>query len=146
MMTGVKELFIDTNILVYATNQKSPLYDQANKKLVLASEQGTVLIISPQIIREYLSATTRNPLNSQAYRDIIYNIQMFQTDFYMVDDNKMVVAALEKLVETYSVSGKQVHDANIVATMQVYSIKHLLTHNTGDFKRYNNVISIIPLL
>ncbi|MEQ8189558.1 MAG: PIN domain-containing protein, partial [Candidatus Eremiobacterota bacterium] len=132
MMKDVKELFIDTNILVYATSQKSPLYDQANKKLALASDTGIALIISPQIIREYLSATTRNLHNSQAYDDIIYNIQMFQNDFYIVDDNKIVVSALEKLVQAYSVSGKQVHDANIVATMQVYGIKYLLTHNICD--------------
>jgi len=145
-MKDVKELFIDTNILVYATSQKSPLYDQANKKLALASDTGIALIISPQIIREYLSATTRNLHNSQAYDDIIYNIQMFQNDFHIVDDNKTVVSALEKLVQAYSVSGKQVHDANIVATMQVYGIKYLLTHNICDFDRYSNIISIISLV
>ena len=37
------------------------------------------------------------------------------------------------------------HDANIVATMQVYDIKRLLTHNMRDFARFSSLITILPL-
>jgi predicted nucleic acid-binding protein len=41
--------------------------------------------------------------------------------------------------------GKQVHDANIVATMLVYGIPKLLTHNTTDFARFSELITVLPL-
>lgn len=37
---------------------------------------------------------------------------------------------------------EQVHDANIVATMQAYDIPALLTHNTKDFERFGQVVRI----
>jgi len=45
-----------------------------------------------------------------------------------------------------SLGGKQVHDANIVATMQAYGISHLLTHNIADFKRFESFITIVSLV
>jgi predicted nucleic acid-binding protein len=44
-----------------------------------------------------------------------------------------------------NIGGKQVHDANIVATMQVYGIRQLLTHNTSDFVRFSSFITRVPL-
>ena len=38
--------------------------------------------------------------------------------------------------------GKQVHDANIIATMKVYGIPALLTRNTEDFERFREVVRI----
>ena len=41
--------------------------------------------------------------------------------------------------------GKQVHDANIVATMLIYGIPQILTHNTADFARFSELITVLPL-
>jgi predicted nucleic acid-binding protein len=49
-------------------------------------------------------------------------------------------------MEQIVIGGAQIHDANIVATMQVYNIPTLLTHNTKDFKRFSSLISIMPLI
>lgn len=43
----------------------------------------------------------------------------------------------------YSVSGRQVHDANIVAVMLANGIDTLLTLNTADFKRYEDRITLL---
>ena len=41
-----------------------------------------------------------------------------------------------RLVVNYGVSGVQVHDARLVATMLVHDVTHILTFNTQDFIRY----------
>jgi predicted nucleic acid-binding protein len=41
---------------------------------------------------------------------------------------------------------KQVHDANITATMLVYGIESLLTHNIADFQRFSHLITVVPLI
>ncbi|WP_315790024.1 hypothetical protein [Fischerella sp. JS2] len=49
------------------------------------------------------------------------------------------------LMEEVAIGGKQVHDANIVATILVYGIPQLLTHNTDDFARFSELICVLPL-
>jgi hypothetical protein len=44
------------------------------------------------------------------------------------------------------VGGKQVHNANIVATMLAHGIPRLFTHNVADFNRFSTLIEILPLV
>ena len=60
----------------------------------------------------------------------------------MADDTAAVTGQLIKLLEDFKIGGKQIHDANIVATMQAYDIPCLLTHNVKDFERFGEVIRI----
>jgi predicted nucleic acid-binding protein len=41
--------------------------------------------------------------------------------------------------------GKQIHDANIVATMLAHGILTLLTDNIGDFVRWGHLIDVRAL-
>ena len=41
--------------------------------------------------------------------------------------------------------GKQIHDANIVATMLAHGVKAILTHNRKDFIRFEEFITIIGI-
>lgn len=43
----------------------------------------------------------------------------------------------------YSFAGRQVHDANIVATMLAYDEHRLITFNDADFRRFTGVIELI---
>jgi hypothetical protein len=43
------------------------------------------------------------------------------------------------------IGGKHVHDDNIVATIEVYGLHRLLTHNAADFQRFASRIIVIPL-
>lgn len=55
---------------------------------------------------------------------------------YVTDETSATTVTLLKLINDYSVSGKQVHDANIVASMLANDVDTLLTLNAADFKRY----------
>ena len=41
------------------------------------------------------------------------------------------------------VGGKQVHDANIVATMLARGVTRLLTFNAADFRRFEPLVELI---
>jgi predicted nucleic acid-binding protein len=58
-MSSIKELFLDTNILIYYTNSQLPQHSMAVQTLNLALQAGTELVVSPQILREYLAANTK---------------------------------------------------------------------------------------
>ena len=61
------------------------------------------------------------------------------------DDSPLVLDILVDLVRSIVVAGRQIHDANIVATMRAHGVRRLLTHNTDDFVRYNHLITVVPL-
>ena len=56
------------------------------------------------------------------------------------------VLDLLHLLNTIACAGKQIHDANIVATMLTHGIQKLLTHNVADFSRFASQIIVIPLI
>jgi hypothetical protein len=40
--------------------------------------------------------------------------------------------------------GAKVHDTRLIAIMQAHGLNHLLTFNTTDFKRFENVVTLHP--
>ena len=146
-MTDASDLFTDTNILVYATDAASPWHQPATAALQAARRDGTRLILSPQILREYLATATRSNVTGSgpSITQILENVRRFRELFTLVEENDAVVARLASLVGQLPVAGKQVHDANIVATMQAHGISRLLTHNVAHFTRFSGLITVIPL-
>ena len=49
------------------------------------------------------------------------------------------------LSRRYSFAGRQVHDANIVATMLAHGERRLLTFNIADFRRFARLIEVLVL-
>ncbi len=148
MTTGaVDTVFLDTNILVYATIAEAPLHLNALRTIQTLEQAGTDLWISRQILREYLATLTRpqlwmNPIPVQVATT---QIRVLENRFHMAADNHQVTARLLELAEQIPIGGRQVHDANIVATMLVYGVRTLVTHNVVDFNRFAHLITIMPL-
>jgi predicted nucleic acid-binding protein len=148
MMIGDDEaLFIDTNILVYASISSAPLHQIARQRITAYQHAGVQLWLSRQVLREYLSIVTRpqifaTPLDAKA---AVNDIRLFQQQFQIANETAEVTERLLTLLEQVQVGGKQVHDANIVATMETHGIKRLLTHNVDDFNRFSSRITIVTL-
>ncbi|MDZ8081631.1 MAG: type II toxin-antitoxin system VapC family toxin [Nostoc sp. DcaGUA01] len=147
MQTTNNSVFIDTNILVYANLALSPFHVQAKERLQAFTEQGIDLWISRQTLREYLAAMTRRGdlTGNIPIASLVADVQYFASYFRLVEDNLLVTERLLTLMEQIPSGGRQVHDANIVATMLVYGIPQLLTHNTGDFARFSGLNTVLPL-
>ena len=148
MATGAgNHLFIDTNILVYATMANSPFHTAAQNAVRQLNSNGTRLWISRQIIREYLAVLTRAQAQSGSVvpAPLIAEVQSFSQQYSIAEDGPDVTRHLLNLLSQIDVGGKQIHDANIVATMQAYGIDQLLTHNVSDFARFSQFITVVPL-
>ena len=100
VMTAGDDLFVDTNILVYATDTLSPWNMAAVGSLQNAIDTGTTVVISPQIISEYLAVASRSSLTigMPQLATIIGNIQMFRRRFRVVEENDAVIDALLNLM------------------------------------------------
>ena len=140
-------LFIDTNILVYATDPRSPYHAASMAALTRTWRSGYTWVISTQILREYLAVTTRLRLgDSDVPLDaILENVRLFRRALEVVEDKSIVLDHLLELLATIPTAGRQIYDANIVATMQAHGIRSLLTHNTADFNRFSHLIDLLDI-
>lgn len=139
--------FVDTNILLRALHNTIPLHLQARTLVEQTWEQDVELWISRQVIREYLTQVSRPGFFAQALpiEQILAHMQTIQSLFRIADETAATTAQLLHLLRVYPSGGKQVHDANIVATMQVYHIPTLLTLNIDDFKRFAPIIKLVTI-
>lgn len=138
-------MFIDTNILVSARSVDNPHHDAAVSLLEHAFRGREPLRISRQIIREYLAVVTRPqtwmaPLTPD---EAIDDVSRMFRDFEILEDGQAVTDQLLALLREIPAGGRQIHDANIVATMLAHGERRLLTFNTADFRRYADLIELV---
>jgi len=144
---NVTPIFVDTNV-IYTTVSASPFHSQAMNAVQQLNKQSAELWISRQIMREYLAVLSRpqtfaSPLPASILKS---DLLRFEQQFRVAEDNAEVTRQLLGLITSLTVSGKQIHDANIVATMLTYGIKDVLTHNTSAFMRFAPLVTVIPVL
>lgn len=142
--TDDSALFVDTNVLVYANVATAPFHDAALAALQAAHRAGRPLWLSRQVLREFIATRTRPQTFAQPSPPdvVIERVRYFEEHFEVADDTPAVTERLLQLLKNHTLGGKQVHDANIVATLQAYAIPALLTHNVKDFERFGQVVRI----
>ena len=64
--------------------------------------------------------------------------------FHLLSYTTEVIEIWRGMVLTHGVSGKQTHDAHLVAIMQVHSVAAILTFNGGHFTRHPGIQVIDP--
>jgi predicted nucleic acid-binding protein len=140
--------FVDTNILVYTNVPTAPEHLTARARLKDLDSAGAQIWISRQVLREYMTRLTRPQtfMNPVSPAEVTADIRMFEVQYEIAEDGPAVTVHLLDLLNAVSVGGKQVHDANIVATMLAHGLKRLLTHNVADFRRFSPWIDVIPLV
>ena len=148
MVTMADNLMIDTNILIYATVSKSPFFIPAQKAVTQYVNFGYALWINRQIIREYMVIKSRLMYDEQKYDEnmLITEFNYLVNNYKVADEVSATSTTLSSLIKKYKIVGKQIHDANIVATCIVEKISMLLTNNSSHFTRFSSEgIDIISL-
>ena len=106
------KVFLDTNILVYLSNEDSSFHQDATRTFEkLAGEYE--LWVSRQVLREYAVIMTRpdiieKPLSST---EVATDIEKWQSIFQIADETEDVTKILLDLIKTYDIKGKKIHDA-----------------------------------
>ncbi len=140
-------MFVDTNVLVNARAVGAPHHDDASGILESVLRGPEPIRISRQVIREYLAVVTR-PQNWSAPLtpdEALYDVNQMLNTYEVLEDGPAVTERLLELLEEIPAGGRQIHDANIVATMLTHGERRLLTFNTADFRRYEDLIELIAV-
>jgi len=138
--------FIDTNALVYADQAHSAFHRSARAALGRLEQEGAELWISRQVLREYLATVTRPgsaSMPAMTRPAAAAAVEGFVSAYRVAEDGPQTTVRLLELVRTVPMGGKQVHDANIAATMLAHGITRLLTFNVADFRRFGSLIEVV---
>lgn len=139
---------LDTNLLLAATDEARREHEPAVAALNAWPASGMVLYTNGQIVREYLSVATR-PLEGNglglARPAALANVRALRERLCLLTEDVRVAERLLELLAAVECSGKQVHDANIVATMLVHGVDTLVTINVEDFARFRGHIRVVGL-
>lgn len=141
----VAKVFLDTNVLLRSTIRSFPNYGVVKPFVDQYIARGDELWISGQVIREYFNQTTRPQtfVQSMDAAQIDAQFKKIRAVFRIATETEAVIEQFVSLLQTHPTGGKQVHDANLVATMLVYGIDTLITLNIDDLKRFSDRISLI---
>jgi predicted nucleic acid-binding protein len=138
---------IDTNVLLrwsHSDSSDHALCTETISRLVAAGHEPC---ICAQVLIEFRAVATR-PLNVNGL-----GVSSSEVGAYIGDLRAMFTCLLEPpdmadrwtvVADEYSVIGRQVHDARIVALMYAHRISHVITMNADDFSRYADITPLTP--
>ncbi len=135
---------VDTSLLLRLANIDDPLEPIAVNAIGTLHRQNEVLQIAPQNLIEFRGSATRPiEVNGLGLTSVEADIKAagFETAFPLLQEISDIYPAWKALVQAAGVTGKQVHDACLVAICQVYGITHILTFNVRHFTR---LVSFAP--
>jgi len=148
LTTPPDRAMLDTNVLLAATDEGRVEHDQALAIVNIWPARGTALYASGQIMREYLAVATR-PAEKNGLglplADALANVRAFRGRTTLLAEDGKVADRLIALLDQTACGGKQIHDANVVATMLVHGIGTIVTINSGDFTRFGQHVGLIGL-
>jgi predicted nucleic acid-binding protein len=75
---------------------------------------------------------------------VAVDVDRFKTLFSVLRDERGLLEPWQKISLDHKVSGKQAHDAHLVAAMHRHGLTHLLTFNIADFKRFSGITILDP--
>ena len=140
-------MFVDTNVFVSARFRNAPQWKLAHAAMEELINGTEPLHISRQIQREYLAVVTRPQTWSAPIlmEDALRDVEGMNRFFNILEDGPRVALTLAGLLRDVAAAGRQVHDANIVATMLAHGEHRLLTLNPKDFRRYRQLLELVPI-
>jgi predicted nucleic acid-binding protein len=139
---------VDSNILLRLTQPAHPEFSVTSAAVAKLLWQDVDLCIVPQNLVEFWAVATRPSGNrgglSMEPDAVDGEMNRLRSLFHLLEGAAGIADGWQRLVKQHQVSGKQVHDAHLVAAMQVYGLQKILTFNGDDFRRYPGITVLNP--
>ena len=145
---SVEPGILDANILAYASNADDPKYPVCRALLDEARDPSTTLYITPQILCEFYSVITiprrvATPSSPAVALQVISALAALP-GISILPTTARAVTALIELLRRHPVTGPEIFDLQIVATMKANNIQRIYTFNAGDFEVFPELTVIVP--
>ncbi len=140
-------ILIDTNILLRSLQPHHPHCAIAERAVRALRAGNETLSVTTQNLTEFWAVVTR-PMGENGLGMTVEmareELNVIKRLFSLLPETPAIFEEWEHLVTTHRVSGKNTHDARIVAVMNLHGITGILTFNVQDFTRYRNISAVHP--
>lgn len=133
-------VLVDTNILLRRMQPDHVHHAQTIDSVAKLLASGEQVYFTLQNMSEFWNVMTRPvTANGLGFTSAfaLGEVRKIETVLSLLPDSPAVYEEWKRLVATYSVIGAKVHDARLVAIMNVHGVRRILTFNTGDFVRFD---------
>jgi predicted nucleic acid-binding protein len=137
---------IDAKVLVYAFDTNAPQH-LASRNLLDAGRTGaTRLYVTSQVLCEFYSVVTnpRRVLKPRPVADAIAAINDLLSFLHVLPIPARTVEGWLDLLRLRPVTGAEVFDLQLAATMLVNGVNRIYTYNTGDFSVFKELVVSEP--
>ncbi len=139
-------VLFDTNVLLRLNQKHHPHSAIAERALNLLLDRNEDVVVATQAFVEFWAVATR-PATANGLdltiEETAVELETMQSLFRVLPELPVHEEWL-RLVTRYRVSGKNVHDARLVAAMVVHGVSQILTFNGADFARYAEISVLDP--
>lgn len=132
-------ILVDTNVLLRRTQPDHPHHAAAVESVARLLAAGEPVCFTLQNISEFWNVATRPLANNGMGFSIAFTlaeVSKMEQVLTLLPESAAMYAEWKRLVVAHGVVGSKVHDARLVAAMNVHGVRRILTFNTGDFTRY----------
>jgi predicted nucleic acid-binding protein len=133
-------ILADTNVLLRRTQPDHPSHRLAVESVATLLAAGEPVYFTLQNISEFWNVATRPVANNGLGFSVMLalaEVEKIERFLTVLPDSPAVYAEWKRLVVHHGVLGSKVHDAKLVAAINLHGIRKILTFNTGDFTRYD---------
>jgi predicted nucleic acid-binding protein len=141
-------VLIDSNILIRWAQREAPSFRIIRSAIKQFMRARVEPCYTSQNLGEFWNVLTRPAdRNGFGFSPGVADVRAkdIEAAFRLLPDIPAVHQEWRRLLVDYRVSGVQVHDARLVAAMHVHAVKRILTFNTKDFARFDNIEAVHPL-
>jgi predicted nucleic acid-binding protein len=131
-------ILVDTNILLRRTQPDHPSHAQAVESIAKLLAVAEPVYFTLQNIAEFWNVATRPAANNGLGFSIaltLSELEKIERFLTVLPDSAAVYSEWKRLVVRHGVMGAKVHDARLVAMMNVHGIRRIFTFNIDDFLR-----------
>jgi predicted nucleic acid-binding protein len=146
-MMSVEPGIVDTNVLVYALDADAPQHATARALLEAARDDASASpFVTSQILCEFYSVVTnpRRVPNPRSAAEATTAISGLLSFLHVLPVPARTVDGLLDLLRRHPVTGADVFDLQIVATMQANGIRRIYTFNAADFAAFSDLAIVTP--
>ncbi len=132
-------VLVDTNVLLRRVQRSHPSHAIAVESVGRLLATGEPVYFTLQNVAEFWNVATRPAShNGLGFSSSVAlaEVANIEEDLELLPDIPAIYAEWKTLVVRHGVVGVKVHDARLVAAMNVHGVRRLLTFNADDFTRY----------
>jgi predicted nucleic acid-binding protein len=143
-----EDLFLDdSNVLIRWVRREAPEYAVVDRSIATLAGSGSIPCYTSQNLGELWNVLTR-PADRNGYGlsplEADHRAREIEGSLRLLPDSPLVHQEWRRLLVAHHVSGVQVHDARLVASMRVHGVSRILTFNAKDFARFPSIEAIHP--